>query len=108
MQRFVPPAPVWLSASRVAVEAKTKDRRNRMKQVTGEMSTEQQYVDTKYIRERLMVSRTKSFEIAKEIENVYAPGAVIRFGRCLRVRKDAFIRWVAVHSAGSDETSSAP
>ena len=70
-----------------------------MKQVTGEMSTEQQYVDTKYIRERLMVSRTKSFEIAKEIEAAF-PDAVIRFGRCLRVRKEDFVRWVNEHSSG--------
>ena len=79
-----------------------------MKQVVSTFSEEQQYVSTKSIQECLMVSRTKAFEIAKEIENAYAPGAVIRFGRCLRVRKDAFIRWVDVHSAGSDETSSAP
>ena len=61
-------------------------------------SSEAQFVDTKFIRERLMVSRTKAFEIAKEIEDAYAPGAVIRFGRCLRVRENAFYRWVNDHS----------
>jgi hypothetical protein len=89
------------------VEAVTRNRRSLMG-YSHSKSSEAQYVDTKFIREHLMVSRTKSFEIAKEIENADAPGAVIRFGRCLRVRKDAFIRWVDVHGAGSDEASSAP
>jgi len=78
-----------------------------MEHMVGEISEEQGYVSTKFIQECLEVSRTKSYEIMMEIEDDY-PSAVIRFGRCLRVRKDAFIRWVDVHSAGSDETSSAP
>ncbi len=74
-----------------------------MEQVVSKFSEEQQYVSTKSIQECLMVSRTKAFEIAKEIENAYAPGAVIRFGRCLRVRRDMFSRWVDEHSNGSTE-----
>ena len=69
-------------------------------------SSEAQYVDTKYIKEHLMVSRTKSFEIVREIEDTF-PDAVIRFGRCLRVNRDAFFRWVYEHSARSEESSSA-
>ncbi len=60
--------------------------------------TKEQYVDTKYLREHPMVSRTKAFGIAKEIESACTPGAVIRFGRCLRVRKDVFFDWVNEHS----------
>jgi len=60
----------------------------------GATSGEDQYVNTKYVQERLMVSRTKAYEIVREIEDTYAPGAVIRVGLCLRARKDVFSRWV--------------
>ncbi len=60
----------------------------------GDKSDKEQYVATKYARERLMVSRTKAYEIVKEIEDEYAPEAAVRIGRSLRVRKDVFCRWV--------------
>lgn len=63
---------------------------------------EEQYIDTKYIRERLMVSRTTAHKIMKEIEKTYAPDAVIRIGRCLRVRKDVFFRWVDEQGTGGE------
>ena len=56
-------------------------------------ANEEQYVNTRYVQDRLMVSRTKAYEIVKEIEE-YAPEAVFRLGRCLRVRKDAFLRYI--------------
>lgn len=65
---------------------------------------EDQYVDTKYVQEHLMVSRTKAYEIVKEIEKNYAPNAVFRFGRCLRVRKDVFFRWVNEQSTGGENS----
>jgi hypothetical protein len=60
----------------------------------GGAVNKEQYVDNKYVQEHLMVSRTKAYEILKEIEKTYAPVGVIRIGRCLRVRKDVFFRWV--------------
>ncbi len=69
---------------------------------------EEQYVDTKYIRERLMVSRTTAYQIMKEIEETYAPGAVIRIGRCLRAKKDVFIRWIDEQSIGGERRRGFP
>ncbi len=65
---------------------------------------EEQYVNTKYIQEHLMVSRTMAYQIMKEIEETYAPGAVIRIGRCLRARKDVFIRWVDEQGIGGKDS----
>ena len=59
-------------------------------------SSEEQYVGTRFIKECLDVSRTKSYEIAREIEDT-CPSAVIRLGRCLRVRKNVSFRWVDQH-----------
>jgi hypothetical protein len=64
----------------------------------GNEANKEQYVDNQYVRERLMVSRTKAYEIMREIEGVYEPNAVFRYGRSLRVRKDVFWRWVAEQS----------
>jgi hypothetical protein len=61
----------------------------------GNEANKEQYVDNQYVREHLMVSRTKAYEILREIEETYDPGAVFRYGGCLRVRKDVFWRWVA-------------
>ena len=66
----------------------------------GGRTDKEQYVDTKYIREHLVVSRTKAYEIVKEIEEGYAPEAVVRIGRSLRVRKDVFCRWVEGQASG--------
>ena len=60
-------------------------------------ASKEQYVDNQYIRGHLMVSRTKAYEIMREIEETYDPGAVFRYGGCLRVRKDVFLRWVSEH-----------
>ena len=62
----------------------------------GNEANREQYVDNRYIRERLVVSRTKAYEIIKEIEKT-DPDAVFRYGGCLRVRKDVFLRWVSEH-----------
>jgi hypothetical protein len=67
-------------------------------------TNEVQYLDTKYVREHLMVSRTKAYEIRKEIEETCAPSAVVRIGRCLRVRKDVFVRWVDEQGTRGDYT----
>ncbi len=69
----------------------------------GGKTDKEQYVDTKYVREHLMVSRTKAYEIVREIEEEYAPGAVLRFGRCLRVRKDVLLRWIDEQCAGGED-----
>jgi hypothetical protein len=66
----------------------------------GDKSFKEQYVDTKYVREHLMVSRTKAYEIVKEIEDEYAPEAVVRIGRSLRVRKDVFCQWIEGQASG--------
>ena len=63
----------------------------------GNETNKEQYVDNQYVRERLMVSRTKAYEIMREIEETYDRGAVFRYGGCLRVRKDVFFRWVYEH-----------
>ena len=60
-------------------------------------SSEEQYVGTKYIRQCLDVSRTKSYEIVKEIEDT-CPGNIIRLGRCLRWPKDFLFPWIYEHS----------
>ena len=70
-----------------------------MESIHGRSHEEQGYVSTKFIQECLEVSRTKSYEIMTEIEDTI-PDAVIRLGRCLRVRKDVFFRWVNEHSSG--------
>ena len=46
----------------------------------GNEANKEQYVDNQYVRERLMVSRTKAYEIMREIEGVYEPNAVFRYG----------------------------
>jgi hypothetical protein len=56
-------------------------------------SSEQQYVGTRFIKECLDVSRTKSYQIVKGIEDTY-PGALIRLGRCLRWSKDFLFQWI--------------
>jgi hypothetical protein len=60
-------------------------------------SSEEQCVGTRLIRQWMDVGRTKSYKIVKELEDT-CPGAVIRFGRCLRVRKNVSFRWVDEHS----------
>jgi hypothetical protein len=77
-----------------------------MEQVNSKTS-EEQYIGTKFIKECLDVSRTKSYEIAREIEDT-CPGAVIRLGRCLRVRKNVFFLWIGEHSAGDEESPYTP
>ncbi len=62
---------------------------------------EKVYVDGNYIREYLSVSRTKAYEIICEIaESSHEPDAVIKFGRCIRVRKDLLFRWAFEHGVG--------
>jgi len=74
----------------------------------GSEASREQYVDNQYVRQRLMVSRTKAYEIMREIEETYDPGAVFRYGGCLRVRKDVFWRWVAEQRGeGQDPCASA-
>ena len=52
------------------------------------------WVDGKYIQETHSVSGTKAYEIIREIEKEnYEPDATLRFGRCLRVRKDLVAKW---------------
>jgi hypothetical protein len=60
-------------------------------------SSEEQYVGTRLIRQWMDVSRTKSYEIAREIEDT-CPGALIRLGRCLRWPKDFLFQWIYEHS----------
>jgi hypothetical protein len=64
------------------------------------------YVDGKYIRDLLSVSRTKAYEIMIEIEKGSRErGEVIRFGRSKRVRMDALERWVLEHCVGGTATA---
>jgi hypothetical protein len=69
----------------------------------GNEASREQYVTTKYVQEYLMVSRTKAYEIVKEIENT-DPEAVFRYGGCLRVRKDVFLRWVSEHCGEAQDS----
>jgi hypothetical protein len=65
----------------------------------GQERIDMKYVDGKYIRDRLSVSRTKAYEIILQIEKGSRErGEVIRFGRSLRVRQDALERWVLEQS----------
>jgi len=80
--------------STVNGDRRVDNRKEEMMEKQGGITGKEQYVDTKYVREHLMVSRTKAYEIVKEIEEGYAPEAVVRIGRSLRVRKDVFCRWV--------------
>ena len=53
------------------------------------------WISTKTIKERLEVSRTASYEIAREIAmDSDEPDAVVKRARLLRVREDLFDRWV--------------
>ena len=62
---------------------------------------DERYVDGKYIREHLSVSRTKAYEIICEVEKrSHEREAVLRIGRSLRVRKDVFERWIFEHGTG--------
>ena len=69
----------------------------------GGVNDKEQYVGPKYVQESLMVSRTKAYGIVKEIEQARTPGGVIRVGRCLRVRKDVFFRWVEGQVPGGED-----
>ncbi len=60
-------------------------------------SSEEQYVGTRFIRQCLDVSRTKSYEIVKGMEDT-CPGDFIRPGRCLRWSKDFLFQWIYEHS----------
>ncbi len=73
----------------------------------GSRTDKEQYVDAKYIREHLVVSRTKAYDIVSEIEE-YAPEAVVRIGRSVRVRKDVFCRWVEGQASGVRTPTSLP
>jgi hypothetical protein len=59
------------------------------------------YVNGKCIQDHLSVSRTKAYEIICEIAE-WSPecDAVIKFSRCLRVRRDVFLRWAFDHGIG--------
>ena len=59
-------------------------------------SSEEQYVGTRLIRQWMDVSRTKSYEIVKEIEDT-CPGDIIRLGCCLRWPKDFLFPWIYEH-----------
>ena len=74
----------------------------------GGVNDKEQYVGPKYVRDHLMVSRTKAYEIMREIENEFAPEAVVRIGRCLRVRKDVFFRWIDEQGAGGESSYTDP
>ena len=52
-----------------------------MKQVHNK-SSEELYVGAKFIEQCLDVSRTKSYQNVKEIEDT-CPGALVQLGRCL-------------------------
>jgi hypothetical protein len=54
----------WSWTPHGEVEAETGDRRSLMEQVTSKTS-EEQYVGTRFIKECLDVSRTKSYEIRR-------------------------------------------
>ena len=58
---------------------------------------EEHCLGTRFIQHCLDVSRTKSYEIVKEIEDT-CPGAFIRLGRCLRWPKDFLFPWIYEHS----------
>ena len=60
-------------------------------------SSEEQYVGTRLIRQWMDVSRTKPYEIVKEIEDT-CPGDIIRLERCLRWPKDFLFPWIYEHS----------
>ncbi len=60
-------------------------------------SSEELYVGAKFIEQCLDVSRTKSYEIVKKIEDT-CPGALIRLERCLRWPKDFLFQWIYEHS----------
>jgi hypothetical protein len=60
-------------------------------------SSEEQYVGTRLIRQWMDVSRTKSYEIVKEIEDT-CHGPLIRLGCCPRWPKDFLFPWIYEHS----------
>jgi hypothetical protein len=61
-------------------------------------SSEKIWVDLKYIQDILSVSKTKSHQITCQIRDEDEnPDAVIKFGRCLRVSEDAFMRFIRRH-----------
>lgn len=56
---------------------------------------QKRWITTKDIRERLAVSRTMAYGIAKEIARESdEPDAVLKRVRMLRVREDLFERWI--------------
>ena len=64
----------------------------------GNEANKEQYVDNQYVRERLMVSRTKAYEIMRaDRRGLRALMPSSGTGECLRVRKDVFFRWVSEH-----------
>lgn len=71
----------------------------------GHITGKEQYVETKYDREHLMVSRTKAYDIVKEIDEEYTPEAVVRIGRSLRVSKDVLFLWVEDHVSGARKST---
>ncbi len=69
------------------------------------LQTEQKrWISTKTIRERLEISRTASYEIAKEIaRRSDEPDAVVKRGRMLRVRDDLVERWIVENGYKPDD-----
>jgi hypothetical protein len=60
-------------------------------------TSEEHYLGTMFIQQCLDDSRTKAYEIVKEIEGT-CPGAVIRLGRCLRWPQDFLFQRIDEHS----------
>ena len=61
------------------------------------------WVDLKDIQDVLSVSKTKAHQIAHQIRDKDEdPNAVIKFGRCLRISKDALIRFIQRHRYPQD------
>jgi hypothetical protein len=61
------------------------------------------WVDLKDIQDVLSVSKTKAHQIARQIaDEDEDPEAVIKFGRCLRTSKGAFMRFMQRHRYRKD------
>ena len=66
-------------------------------------SNEKTWLSLKDIQGILSVSKTKAHQIARQIRDEDEdPSAVIKFGRCLRVSKDALIRFIQRHRYQKD------
>jgi Helix-turn-helix domain len=66
-------------------------------------SNEKVWLSLKDIQDILSVSKTKAHQIARQIRVEDGdPDAVIKFGRCVRISKDALMRFIQRHRYPTD------